>query len=220
MSSKYSLSFEKKKEMINGMSDDDARCPECGRRDFHSVKTMLYHHNTKHADKKELRRTEACEACGEEFVPKNSENPNKYCSEECFGLSDSGGRPSDGFVTYVCSRDGCGETNTVRRSVRRLMPRGAYCSPGCGVPRREEHWNWQGGSDRVRKTIEYKQWTKRIHESGDSCEVCGASSNLQAHHIVPVVEAPERATDVSNGRLLCGPCHSGMHPDVPDKLFL
>lgn len=82
---KFSLSYEEKQELVNEMDDDNAKCPECGKRGFHSVKTMLSHHNQKHTSCEELRRTEVCEACGEEFVPKNWNNPNRFCShEDCF----------------------------------------------------------------------------------------------------------------------------------------
>lgn len=85
MASRYSLSHEEKQELVNEMSDLDAKCPECGKTGFESVKTMLSHHNQKHASCKALRRTEVCEACGDEFVPSNWSNPNRFCSrEDCF----------------------------------------------------------------------------------------------------------------------------------------
>jgi len=50
------------------------------------------------------------------------------------------------------------------------------------------------------------------------CQVCGATDNLQAHHIIPV--SVGGSGNPSNGIALCPRCHAEKHPDVPAGLFL
>lgn len=150
------------------MSDDSVYCPTCNKDGFDSIKRMVYHHNQSHMF--EVRRTEICEYCDNIFVPTNSENPNKYCDEICFGLS--------------------------------------------------QQKNPEQISSGTRGTTEYREWTKTIHNLYDVCQECSSTDNLQAHHIVPVSENKDLATDVDNGILLCGKCHSNNHENLAEELFL
>jgi 5-methylcytosine-specific restriction endonuclease McrA len=203
-------------ETFNEMDDSEAECPLCGF-DADSVKSAIYHANQKHDG--DWNRKATCQQCGDCFTPSNWHNTNKYCSEECFGKSDSGGRPHKGWITYVCYRDDCNQENTVQKSIYDLMNDEPACSIECRPPRKEEHPNWQGGSEKIRQTYEYSQWTKAVHDSGDVCASCGASENLSAHHIIPISVEPDKALMPSNGRLLCGECHAERHPDMAKELF-
>lgn len=62
-----------------------------------------------------------------------------------------------------------------------------------------------------------KSWSKRVKErDGYECVDCGATSNLNSHHIKPKSEHPDLAYDVENGETLCISCHNDRHPDIPD----
>lgn len=64
----------------------------------------------------------------------------------------------------------------------------------------------------ARKTYPYKQWRKAVMErDGHTCTQCGATDELEAHHIKPFAEFPELRYDVSNGVTLCHKCHALLH---------
>ena len=55
----------------------------------------------------------------------------------------------------------------------------------------------------------YKQWRQDVRKrDGNSCRRCGFDTNLEVHHIKPLVKYPEFATELHNGLTLCGNCHS------------
>jgi len=49
------------------------------------------------------------------------------------------------------------------------------------------------------------------------CQECGATEDLQAHHVVPLSAGGEN--DPSNGIALCPNCHARKHPIMSRKLF-
>lgn len=200
-------------EKIRNMSDSSAYCPTCDKKGFESIKRMIYHHNQSHMF--EVRRTKICEYCDTAFVPKNSENPNKYCDRICFGLAE---KEKTEYVTIECHSKDCNNTQKVYKSAYNNLGR-KYCSQDCANSG-EDHPNWQGGGDNIRDTPEYYQWKKAIHESYDECQECGKDENLHAHHIVPISENKDLATDINNGTLLCPDCHYKKHKDMNKRLFV
>ena len=199
-------------EKIRNMSDSNAYCPTCNQEGFKSIRRMLYHHNKKHMF--EVRRTEICEYCENVFVPKNSENPNKYCDEICFGLAQ---KEETEHVTFTCKRDDCNSERTVYKNYyEKYNPE--YCSVDCNMSGKENYF-WNGGNNNIRQSKEYRNWRKEIHKQSEECEECSASNNLQAHHIVPISKNEELATDIENGKLLCGDCHSKKHENLAEELF-
>jgi 5-methylcytosine-specific restriction endonuclease McrA len=80
------------------------------------------------------------------------------------------------------------------------------------------HWNWQGGKTReyekkmavIKRDPRYKAWAKAIKSVG-CCKSCGATSDLEAHHILPKSTYPHLIHDISNGMCLCGACHANLH---------
>jgi len=200
-------------EEIREMTDYDAYCPNC-EKEFDSVTRVVSHQNNTHMiEVEKVHQEEVCEFCDETFIPDEPTNTNRFCSRECYRNGDT----EIDLVTYECARDDCSDTNTVHRAAYEQQDM-KFCSHSC-AHRGEEHWAWKGGSDKIRKTPEYTQWLNEIHGSTDSCEECGSESNLQAHHIVPVSENKELATDVDNGILLCGECHSDKHPELHENTF-
>jgi len=61
-------------------------------------------------------------------------------------------------------------------------------------------------------------FARLVIERDEVCQICGASSNLQAHHIIPISKG---GSDIpENGIALCSACHADQHPDVPRGLIL
>ncbi|KKN50756.1 hypothetical protein LCGC14_0629260 [marine sediment metagenome] len=53
----------------------------------------------------------------------------------------------------------------------------------------------------------YIEWRYAVMNQGSyRCCLCGSTAELTADHIKPVVNYPELAFDVKNGRILCEPC--------------
>lgn len=114
---------------------------------------------------------------------------------------------------------------------KHLMAKKAKRCSGCfhetqvGIPspskgrRGELHSSWKGGvtkpSNRQQsRTAADRVWSKAVLEAGSyTCQMCGVSklvdSNvvLHADHINPWSTHKEMRHDVSNGRVLCAPCH-------------
>ena len=56
-------------------------------------------------------------------------------------------------------------------------------------------------------------WKKKVKSKG-KCEICGATENLVAHHIIPWSHSIKGRTDINNGQCLCRDCHKMMHDDI------
>ena len=55
-----------------------------------------------------------------------------------------------------------------------------------------------------------RTWTKQIISKG-KCEKCGATENLEAHHIIKWADYPKGRVDLENGMCLCHKCHTEEH---------
>lgn len=76
------------------------------------------------------------------------------------------------------------------------------------------HWyenNGIGGTAKKRNNYSYRQWRAKIIERDKVCQECGASINLEVHHIKPFAEYPELRQDDSNAIVLCKTCHRLLH---------
>jgi hypothetical protein len=54
-------------------------------------------------------------------------------------------------------------------------------------------------------------WSSRNRSKTPFCEWCYSEDNLEAHHIMPKARFPQYATDDSNCRVMCAPCHIACH---------
>jgi len=67
-----------------------------------------------------------------------------------------------------------------------------------------------------RRLWKYKQWRKSVFQRDNySCQKCGETSALHAHHIKPWSVYPHLAFEISNGMTLCSPCHKIAHGGLP-----
>jgi len=53
-----------------------------------------------------------------------------------------------------------------------------------------------------------------------TCQKCGSTEYVQAHHISPVANYPLFKNLLENGITLCVYCHADIHPEIPRGLFL
>lgn len=60
-------------------------------------------------------------------------------------------------------------------------------------------------------TLEYKTWETSVKmRDNRKCKICGKSTRLAAHHILPKRDFPELTFDVNNGISLCHKHHSAI----------
>jgi len=68
-----------------------------------------------------------------------------------------------------------------------------------GVQRGSEHHNWQGGITplnlRCREYLKRNIWPKIKERDNYTCQLCGCSSELHVHHIIPLSEIIEDITE-------------------------
>ena len=72
--------------------------------------------------------------------------------------------------------------------------------------------NWKGGLTAlvkgIRRSPELYQWRKSVLERDlFTCQDCGETNNIAAHHIKSVIGFPRLIFNVDNGLTLCKDCH-------------
>ena len=95
--------------------------------------------------------------------------------------------------------------------------------------RGENHYRWKGGASQlnasIRRLTENRKWMDSIKARDGKCSVCGATENLEAHHIIPLsvlieangIKNREQAREcaelwnLSNGVTVCMKCHYEIH---------
>ena len=55
-----------------------------------------------------------------------------------------------------------------------------------------------------------RKWIKAVTSQG-YCEKCGATEQLEAHHIIKWADYPKGRIDINNGMCLCHNCHTEQH---------
>ena len=79
----------------------------------------------------------------------------------------------------------------------------------------EDNPNWRGGMpyhDYDRNRYPAKQWVKAVKDRDNwTCQECGATNNLHAHHIKRWKDYPDLRYDLDNGVTLCHTCHERAH---------
>ena len=91
------------------------------------------------------------------------------------------------------------------------------------------HYNWKGGSTRLNTSIrlmtENRTWMEAVKARDGKCLVCGVTTSLEAHHILPLavliaqygIKNREQARacstlwDLANGQTLCEKHHYQVH---------
>ena len=68
-----------------------------------------------------------------------------------------------------------------------------------------------GGDGKLVKRPYPHAWADRNKLKTPFCEWCYSEEDLEAHHILPRARFPQYATDDSNCRVMCAPCHTICH---------
>jgi len=55
-------------------------------------------------------------------------------------------------------------------------------------------------------------WKRKVKKIG-RCEICNATENLVAHHLIPWEYSITGRIDIKNGKCLCEDCHKMIHND-------
>ena len=100
----------------------------------------------------------------------------------------------------------------------------------CPHNSKQKHWNWKGGITKeivsIRASANYKNWRIQVFERDEyKCQICfQIGGYLNADHILPFCEYPEKRFDIQNGRTLCKSCHlktetygGKMHKKLKDR---
>lgn len=149
----------------------------------------------------------------------------------------NGGKPWNKMQDSECIRKCQKCTKEFRITNRARLKTAKFCSIECGkghnifdkgfTPwnkgkthlRGVKHWNWKGGVDvehtRIKQTKEYKEWQQAVYRKWHwTCQDCKKHCNkgqIVAHHIKTFAEYPKLRFRVSNGVVLCRPCHALRH---------
>lgn len=155
--------------------------------------------------------TVICENCGDEYSVKPSEEDRtRFCSRKCAGAGITPDFDKE-EVTLTCAW--CNEefkTYPYREGVA------VTCSWECRAEYLSDEMR-ESDPD-IRKTKEYRDWRNEVLSGHESCVECDNEQRLYAHHIVPISECKEKATDVDNGVALCKDCHAEKHPEIEELI--
>ena len=79
------------------------------------------------------------------------------------------------------------------------------------LPRGENHPGWNPNlneDEKVRNSGEYDNWRISVFIRDDrTCQCCGSTTKINAHHIKAFAFYPDLRLDISNGITLCSNCH-------------
>ena len=76
------------------------------------------------------------------------------------------------------------------------------------------HWyenNGIGEPAKKRNNYKYRKWRADVIARDGRCVKCGATDNLEAHHIKSFAAHPLDRFDLANGICLCHDCHKQIH---------
>ena len=79
-------------------------------------------------------------------------------------------------------------------------------------------WNEHQLSDaKKRLTYSYRKWREMVLLRDDyTCTRCGATTDLEVHHIKHFADYPELREALDNGITLCEDCHKAVHKEERD----
>lgn len=142
-----------------------------------------------------------CE-CGKWFHPDRLSK--KYCSQEChYKYMPKGGKKGKKYPHTQRARIAiCPVCGKEFRAIHEYKDRkSVYCSKECWAKRGKR-------VKRIVRTPEFRKWKSEVFKRDNfTCQMCGAKTTLEAHHIKEKVNFPELEYDVDNGICLCHDCH-------------
>lgn len=106
-----------------------------------------------------------------------------------------------------CATCGAERLYKVRDHLWRAVNKNKDCRACCNTKHRTKPKN---------KNLPYTKgklltWGKKVKERDCCCQKCGATENLEAHHLFNKALMPELALCLENGIALCSTCHRELH---------
>ena len=142
-----------------------------------------------------------CTRCAEPFEVKAYRSSTaKYCSKHCWSQRN----PPESRKCPQCDK-----------SFSSYQRDQIFCSRSCA--RKVTPGNaWKHGQskkrERARLSSQIIEWRDTVFARDDfTCQHCGSTSYLHAHHIKPWAEYPNLRFEISNGLTLCIDCHGTVH---------
>lgn len=159
--------------------------------------------------------TRICEVCGKEFRTYEAWLRNgkggRFCSVSC--QREGRTRREKTIILATCKE--CGNEFSRRKGYGGT---GEYCSISCMAMARgrllsgENHPAWKGGT--TKRPHSWRSAIKKAIKVSGKCKDCGATDDLQGHHIIPVCVNPDLADSIDNIEVLCSTCHATRHPNL------
>lgn len=167
------------------------------------------------ADQRESNKAvwtcENCESTFERYRSQGSGDVPRFCSTDCLyefrsrALSGENAPGWEGGRLVTTDCEYCDSTIELYKSDARDK---RFCSKKC-------YDDWQRDTSEmtcgrlytiIRSCLPGQSWeTTRTHTLGDSCVLCGSGSDLQAHHIIPVLAGG--TNEPWNLLTVCTGCH-------------
>jgi len=148
-----------------------------------------------------------CKQCGKTFFVKQDQvdrGRGVFCSKACSTESKKIAPPVN--VCGCCSKVFVDPGRAKRK----------YCSQQC-----YRRANTKSVKKKpLSRGNEYDKWVLAVILRDKKCVRCGATENLQAHHVKTWKSHPDLRYEVSNGVALCPLCHHAQHPYLPLEGFV
>ena len=166
----------------------------------------------------------SCYMCDELFEVKPSRSDSaKYCSRECYysarsdemSVEDAPGWRGGRKVTLSC--EFCDGKFERYESAIEGGSAVRFCSNECKYKFLSDELSEPGTE--IRHSAEYRNWRESVKQRDGECVSCGSTERLHAHHIIPIEEDEELATEIDNGKTLCARCHADRHPEVAELIM-
>jgi len=140
-----------------------------------------------------------CAVCGNEFrAARLGVGAQKTCSKKCGSILAQKDRVRSSIYCHHCGKEFYPSNGHLGMK---------YCSQDCRYASKRKDVQ-----DKNRTSYQYKHWRKSVFKRDDyTCQHCGSTSDLQAHHIKEWRDYPDLRYEVSNGVTVCVNCHSKIH---------
>ena len=119
---------------------------------------------------------------------------------------------------FKCGKQFVPEYTAVRARIQALKGQKAgechlYCSQECKDSCSVYKVNYDPAEkDYSTSTLRNPEWSRLVKERDNfTCQKCGSTEDVQAHHVEPVALHPELSDDPDNGLTLCKRCHREVH---------